>query len=263
MLVKCDNCGGSFEDSETKCPYCGMIYEPGAERAFSEKLELIRRGLDEVDGIVVTDFKENLKRFFRVFAISLLVVLAFALFMEATIYNSKKKEKAKYIADFNDNVDMMVIFEKGAKRWNELYEAGNYEEMCTTIDEERMHYNFSVSYWEHYDFYSAYSSYLKGQECVDYTRMYTVPGAKELSRALFMVFSLYSDVEINSYNKLTYSEKALLGQLYEKLSGEIKDAYGISAKDFEAMKDRLTNGNKSTYISSTECDAVAKERLGE
>ena len=55
----CSNCGGSYDEKEPKCPYCGMINEVGAEKEYNDKLNKIRKDLDNVDKKVLAAEKER------------------------------------------------------------------------------------------------------------------------------------------------------------------------------------------------------------
>ena len=90
MEVICNNCGGSFDSSEDKCPYCGSIYEPGAEKKYMETLEGIKKNLDRVNDDVVINAKNEVKRFFKSFIVSALTVTVLWLIM---FLGLKKDEK--------------------------------------------------------------------------------------------------------------------------------------------------------------------------
>ena len=48
-MIKCSNCGADFEPKGDRCPYCGYIYEIGAQQKYMSDLIDIREALDVVD----------------------------------------------------------------------------------------------------------------------------------------------------------------------------------------------------------------------
>jgi len=46
-IVYCETCGGEFDASLVRCPYCGTSYEPAAEEEYMGKLEEVRDELSE------------------------------------------------------------------------------------------------------------------------------------------------------------------------------------------------------------------------
>ena len=46
-IVNCETCGGVFDTSLVRCPYCGTAYEPAAEEEYMDQLEDIREDLSQ------------------------------------------------------------------------------------------------------------------------------------------------------------------------------------------------------------------------
>ena len=59
--VTCPSCGAEFDSSKEKCPYCETLYEPGAEKAYMDRLDEIRRDMDDLKSLTVSETKEELK----------------------------------------------------------------------------------------------------------------------------------------------------------------------------------------------------------
>ena len=74
--VNCETCGGEFDASLVRCPYCGTTYEPAAEEEYMGKLENVREELSEhtkdADHAVWKTFK-------KIFLTAIVVTVIFVL----------------------------------------------------------------------------------------------------------------------------------------------------------------------------------------
>ena len=74
-MVNCETCGGEFDASLVRCPYCGTAYEPAAEEEYMGKLEKVREDLSEhtkdADHAVWKTFK-------KILLTSIIVIVIFA-----------------------------------------------------------------------------------------------------------------------------------------------------------------------------------------
>ena len=43
--IICPSCGAHFAATEPRCPYCGTMYVPAAEREYMEKLDTVVAGM--------------------------------------------------------------------------------------------------------------------------------------------------------------------------------------------------------------------------
>lgn len=263
MLIRCSNCGGTFKDTEAKCPYCGNLYEPGAEREYMGKMENIRKNLDDVDDIVVSDFKSGFKRSLVVFGITALIFLALFGLIFGSILGSQKKEKEEILNNFYAKLDKIAVLDRSTTEWNQLYETSQYEEMCVKVTDSVLNTSLDVGFWKHYDFYLAYSDYMKGMECVGSTREYNIASVYDMSNALQGLFNLYARLYVDDYSDFSSADEEILSGAYEELKSEVMEVYLISEQDFEEIRIRLTDDDRKTYIGSSDCEAIAKERLGE
>ncbi len=261
MKVTCSDCGGIFDSSEAKCPYCGMIYEPGAEKEYNDKLESIRKNLDNVDDIVVTEIKTELKYFLKMFLISLVVVLTIAAMVISSRKRIEVQKEAKTVRELNDRIDRLIRFDSNASTWNELYDAGMYDEMYELVNSQRRDYIPDISYWSHYDFFCTYGYYYEAKKNCELVSSEDSYNANELSAALYNLLSLNSALHVDMYKKLSYKDKEFLENCYDELEKETKTLFEISDEEFVKIEEILCHNN-SVYISSYECDAFAEERLG-
>lgn len=81
-IVICESCGGEFDASLVRCPYCGTAYEPAAEEEYMGKLEDVREDLSKH----TADADKALgKTFQKVLLIAILAVVIVALLCAAAL----------------------------------------------------------------------------------------------------------------------------------------------------------------------------------
>ena len=61
MEFNCKSCGAQLNDSMARCPYCGTLIPEGAQREYMQKLENVRRKLDELHTLPQESVKAELR----------------------------------------------------------------------------------------------------------------------------------------------------------------------------------------------------------
>lgn len=263
MEVICNNCNGRFDDSEDKCPYCGMIYEPGAEKKYNEKLDNIRKNLDEVDRAVVGNVKDDLKRFFKAFFICL--VISMIICGIVILVNIKgNKNKRQFAADeMHDMITEAISLNNKFNRWNKLYESGDYELMCGEVSESVIYdYNGNYGSWKHYRFFNTYSKYVALEENFNSIEENKCYGSYVYSSILYNLFNIYCELYVNEYSDLSYSDREILEGCYAEACENTKKYLSLSNEEFEELQKKLVTRN-TTYVGNTECEKIAEERIGD
>lgn len=263
MSVICSNCGGEFNENEAKCPFCGMIYEPGAEKAYMGKLENIRENLDRVDDIVVTNIKSDMKRFLKVFGITLAAFLVFALLIHYSRIKTTEKNKAEALREVTLELERIREFGEASAEWDSLYIAGDYDAFYKSVSEKREQYRDVICNWRYYTFYASYDYYA---QAVAMNEAVLENGGRyswyELSRSMYNMFNMYLNVYNDQNSKLSAGQKETLGAFYDGLREDFLSIYNLSETDYENFLNELT-GELPTYIGYNACEDLAKERLGE
>lgn len=261
MQVVCKCCAGTFDGELAKCPYCGYINETGAEKAYMEKMEGVRKDLDEVDDIVVSNFKQDLMKFLKAFGVSLGVIVVMALIVINGQAKNKEKERNEYAQKLEIQQFKFIKLDKASKRWNELYEAGDYAAMYETAHEVRQNYTEEFCQWKHYAFYASYESYAKATEYLQLVEDNGHYSKYEMSHVFYEMFNLYCD--LNNKNLTYYGDDLeVLGGYYEEIKERAEIVFGIPEKEFEEIREKLAP-KKTTYVGLSACEQVAAERVGE
>lgn len=261
MIVTCKNCYGQFEDSEAKCPYCDMIYVPGAEKAYMGQMEGIRQNLDKVDDIVVTDFRKNVKRFFVTFLIAFGVVLLLIGVPILIGRLNEAKERKSVPGQIRAQIQQTVEYSKAFDEWDKMFNEGRYDDVyelfCDARTEES---GKNVGNWKHYDFFYTFDYFRDAIRRMDnYEANYAAK--LDYTNILNDVFTVYVRIFNDSNRNLTLKDREILSGKYEELKDKMLETLDISDEDYEKIRDRLA-GDGQTYVSFSDCQNIMNERIG-
>lgn len=156
-MVTCPSCGGVFSELLPKCPYCETLNPRGAEKAYMDKLEKLRGGMDEMQDDVGEGYVRNLKKsgfkVGRVFAVILIIIGAMILMVAGTSMYAGMQERK--------TVKEEMAFRKAYfPELDKLYAAGDDDAVLDYIDTlYEIEGSTALWSWKHYDFYYLYRQY--------------------------------------------------------------------------------------------------------
>ncbi|SCY27215.1 hypothetical protein SAMN02910292_01276 [Lachnospiraceae bacterium XBB2008] len=84
--VHCLNCGAEFESHEARCPYCGTMYEPGAEKQYMRKLGDIREDMEDLNGLALSETKSELKAAAKSTLRTIVIIIVAILLLSGILY---------------------------------------------------------------------------------------------------------------------------------------------------------------------------------
>ena len=87
-MIKCSNCGADFIPNGDRCPYCGYIYEIGAQQEYMSHLNDIREALDVVDEEAADVYKKTLGGAGKHIVAVVLILLTLSAFLSTTIFSA-------------------------------------------------------------------------------------------------------------------------------------------------------------------------------
>ncbi len=140
-VITCNSCGGRFEDTLPKCPYCDTMNYKGAEAEYLEELEKLRSDMEELGDYSEEEIKKEIRKqgkFLRRTLICCCVVVAVVLFLFWQKENTDKKNRQ---ADYTWKKENYPLME-------EMYEAEQYEKLVLFY-EEAVEEDRPVWSWEH------------------------------------------------------------------------------------------------------------------
>ena len=260
-MKTCSNCGGSFDEKLPKCPYCEMINEAAAENEYNENLDKIRKKLDNVDELAVADYKGDLKTFFRIFLITLIVVGGITFLAAGARY----AEKNGFLEDERDKMDetiaTIVKQRSYTDRWDVLYDEGKYDELCKEVNEVSGDRYLSFYEWPHNSFVNGYEAFVSANEKIDVVNSKENPSRSDRTSALQAVlYAYYDTVSGRKISNFPENEQAIFTEKWQELVARTCDTFDMTEKDLDTL--RIKAGADS-YPSYSEVSSYVKERWGE
>lgn len=254
----CSNCGGSFNENEAKCPYCGALNAEGAEKEYMGKLEKVRKDLDNVDEEAVVAYKKEVKTFFSVFLITVFIagIIAACIFGKAksTLDTMMSYDRTP----IDRKIEKMASFHQVTQQWNQIYDNGDYEEFYEVVNRESKSYSDMIFYWKHYRFYLIYGDIFEAKTSYDEFCAKETPGEYEYTNLLQDVYFSYYQLNYSAdADLLSKEEKAILDEKMDNIIEDVKETLEMTDTEFEGL--RLSSGG-SKYPSFVEITNYVKER---
>ena len=269
--IICPSCGASFNESEPKCPYCGTVYEPGAEKEYKEKLNDLRMDLDIVDNLAEDDYKSDFKAFLERF-LPIVGTVLFIAVVALTVYKiSTSGSRSANRVEMDESIQKLSDLRTYEEVFDAYYDAGDYAGMLEEIDawkEEcggRFGSDSELVNWRNYDFYYCLTLYENAEEAVeDYIYVMessSLPTTSRYADVLYYGFRFYGTAsdEDNGY-RLLAGEREYLNTLCSGLEEEMRAVLQISEEEYEALKTEVFDGR--SYPSFDTCEEFARKKTG-
>ncbi len=253
----CQNCGGTYANDATKCPYCGTMHLAGATVAYNQKFEDITDDLAALGDSHVAEYKETIhrqtKHAFRFFVIGALIALVFAsafwtlLHIETLIDN-----------DADTMIDQLAWQSAQYPALDALYEAGDFDAILAFEDAlyEDNANDYTLNDWSHYRFLDIYVSYSDFAESLQSDT--PVDRENSIDYAQMLHFYLTYD-EPASYLDLTETDLALVAGYVAEVAAFYQQAFGLSEADLLALEPTVTS--ESGWIRLTLCLEYIEDEL--
>lgn len=252
-MITCPNCGGEFDSSLPKCPYCDYINPKGAEDKFFNELEDRREQLEELvdnpsaGGAYASELKSASmslahKIIVILAAIGVLVVLGF---LVNKVLNQIHESDIDYSEELAWQNEHFAELDK-------LYEEEKYSEIIVLLDkyEKKSHQTWN---WKHYEFVRTVERYM------DVERDVALLDDSDIDENLakILVYETFSLVykDYNEY-RLDDEERAKLDVYSDKARTIAKERLGFSEKQLEEFTDTVA---PEGYVEWEETDRIAKK----
>ena len=260
-MKTCSNCGGSFDEKLPKCPYCGMINEVAAENEYNDKLNNIRKKLDNVDELAVADYKGDLKVFFKIFLVTLLVAGVIAFIVRTSGYAKKHGLLEDERAKMEETIETIKTQRAYTDKWDVLYDEGKFDELYQEVKEVSGDRYLNFYDWPHNNFVNAYEAFATAFEKIDIVASKEKPSRSERATALQAVLYVhYSDIAPKKVTKFTEDEQALFLEKWDALVQYTCETFNMTERDLDTLRIRAGSDG---YPSYSEVSSYVKERWGE
>jgi len=141
VMIICPSCGGEFEDTLPKCPYCDTLHIKGAEAEYMEKLEDVREDMAQLGAVPKEETQKEMKRQGKFLGKIVAVLVILTLLPIILFALGNRDEKRDLQADYLWKQENFPIMD-------ELYAQGKYEELRDFYLEALVN-DQPVSDWEH------------------------------------------------------------------------------------------------------------------
>lgn len=212
-MNKCDNCGASYDEGLPKCPYCGAIEPNAAEAEYMDKLKNVKANLNRVDDMAVADFKAEFFQFLKAFLIAAAIASTIGVSFYLAMSKANIGSKIMSRAEVDDQISDILCFREYLTEWDEMYEAGKYDELCDSLTEARKktHFFYNNPY---YYFYIPYYTMCSSEETITNE----VP---DNSYGLYVILYSYANA-VCEYNRFAEAEYETGKEALEAKLDEIK-----------------------------------------
>ena len=226
--VICPSCGAHFAASSPRCPYCGTIYVPAAERDYMDKLGDVRESLEEVGDAGVTASRHEAKRTGRLVLRVLLAVAVIAAVIGGVAAWKAAKEKRDVRAEYRWQREHFPEMDA-------LYEAGEYDRLLELYN-EALDEDHDMWQWPHYAFCEIYGSYRYGEETLEFVT--NEPSQEEKYREDLLWCYLSMRGAAYRY-RMPSEDRRKTEEMTEDLQRRIAEHLGLSDEDIEMFDGQL------------------------
>lgn len=144
--IICSGCGGTFDNTLPKCPYCGIINYQGAEAEYLSKLDDMNDDMEELGDVPAIEIGRAIRSKGRR-VLKLLVILAVCMCAVALVLMGALNRTEK-----RDNQADYLWRKENYPKLDMLYEQERYEELMDVV-QQAVNEEKPVYDWEHMKFF--------------------------------------------------------------------------------------------------------------
>lgn len=261
--MTCTNCGAEIGETDTACPYCGIMNYPAAEKEYHDKLERIKEDLNQLPSIPKKAYSRK-ALLFLIITLSLAFLSMTVVFGIITIQNYKVQKEDE---EFDDYINRLQAWEDEIfPKLDTMYEKGQYEALAKYRSQLIMEENeFLFGGWEHGMFIEIYSDHFNlssiKEEVAKGNRLELLHIEEAVASCMNLVYYLDED-RLNEYINATEtilvisSEEKDLIQGYRKEAEEMLfDFLMFTEEEAITLFDKCLSNN---YMSKVPCHESAK-----
>lgn len=237
---------------------CSSLNYKGAEAEYFEKLEDVRKDLEELEAIPARETKKALRKQGR-FLIYIFAAAAFVAALLTALILWQKKDAARY----EERKEQRIWRMENLPVLEELYEQGDYEELMKLYAEGVYEVDAYLGEWEHSDFCDIYESILILEAAFAYEKEGGELETADYAGILCEELTIFGIQYGNSYDR---QEFAVLSEHGEEILKDFEKRWNWQEhqEDYNSLIGQLEeNGGWIAYSSCKEfAEKWVKENQG-
>lgn len=259
-MIRCHNCRALIDIHSEKCEYCGYINESGAEEKYMQSLDEIKEQLDNVDNEALSGYFDEAKSASKkILKIAAIIFAIFLILLVAYIYISKEMDYSTNKSK-SDEIDEIVWQNDNFDRYDEMYEAGEFEELAAIFSSDEVQ-GHEIYQWSHYNIINSYSHYVVIRDeyvpILDDGESIENWASSMLFDSFFFYYRVY-ETDASIRKTLSDDDIATLEEIRDYVTDIIYNRFGFTDKELEGFK---ADGKilKNGYIDFSDCKALASQ----
>lgn len=246
--IVCSSCGGQFEDTLPKCPYCGSLNYKGAEAEYLGKLEGMRQDMQQLEQVPEQALKVKIRKkqklVVKIWIILAVLAAVFAAVFFAVRYTKPRDARADYQWE-KENFPIL----------DQLYQQQDFDGL-TDFYVQAVEEGKTIDRWEHS---GIFSRLLSCQSAKNYLEMEqngeTLLEYQEVE--LLYDYWILRGLDYNG-SVLSEEDKEYIRPYVEATLNGMADRYTFTAEEEKKFIDRLQNNYG--YPGYELCEEYIKNR---
>lgn len=261
-MIICSNCGASFQENAPKCPYCGQIYIPGAEKEYLHNLQELREDMSEIEDISEEIYQREIKKSTKKTGV---IVAVFVLILLLGIGVFVGIDRLFSYHESEEDLKARILWEReNFPTLDAWYEEGEYQKILDFMEETYEEKGYSFYVWEHYRFVEHFENYqicmeingriVKGEEVSEF----------DAGELLYCGMALMNYENDNyGYESEVYSVKECetLGQWKQEIEAIFSEELKYTEEELQELEERLYGEGYLSYSACCDARESVLERI--
>lgn len=225
--IICSGCGGEFDASLPKCPYCDIIHYAGAEAEYLNKLDDIRDDMEELGDVQEDVVKEELKKQGHlVKRIVIMIAVILALLAAWTYFRLNFR-----FSQVSDKEQFLWQSENYPK-FDTMYKAEEYQELADILQKE-LQGEYSIWDYEHRAFAFVYDNITDAKKA-----MQLIDSGEDTSLDMYTTL-LYNQMDFiiqwERTGELSEEERAIIEPLKGEVVEDFHNRWQMREEDYQKL----------------------------
>ena len=229
--IICSSCGAEFDDTLSKCPYCGSLNYKGAEAEYLGKLEGMRQDMQQLEQVPETELKKKIRKK-KKFVFKILIIIAvLAAVLAAIVFRARYIEPRDAKEDYQWEKENFPILDH-------LYQEQDFEGL-TEFYEQAIVEDRLIDRWEHSGIFTRLMSCKNAREYLELEQS----GETLLEYQQVQLLDDYWILRGLDYGGLVLTEedKEYIRPYVEATLNSMADRYTFTAEEEKKFEDSLRN----------------------